>query len=135
MKLEVEWTDSDDSLDDREVLYLYLDPLSNRILYIGKADRCSVRQRLHGSHKDGIFYRIRNNLGVRRIEILAGMLCLPTDRRFSHQLLGDVEALLIHRLRPQENRHNTRSRSITRPGLIVECTGRWPISRARFIDR
>lgn len=133
--IEVEWVDSEESLDYSEVLYLYLDRSSNSILYLGKADRYTVRQRLRGSHKDAVFDHIVNSLGIRRLEVLVGQLCLPEGSRFSRQLLGDVEALLIHRLRPPCNIQNTRSRPITRPGLSVACTGHWPAARARFIDR
>jgi hypothetical protein len=133
--LEIEWTGDDESLNYREVLYLYLAKRPQKILYIGKADRCSVRERLRGAHKAGIFDHIANEMKIKRIEILVGQLCLQVGNRFSRQLLGDVESLLIYRLKPPANSQNIFSRSITRSGLSIECTGSWPIKRSRFIDR
>lgn len=132
--IEVEWVDSEESLDYSEVLYLYLERSSNSILYLGKADRYTVRERLRGSHKDAVFDHIANNLGIRRIEVMVGQLFMPRGARFSRQLLGDIETLLIHRLRPPCNIQSTRSRPITRPGLRVTCTGCWPVARVRFVD-
>ena len=60
----------------------------------------------------------------------ANALC---DRRVTHQLLADVESLLIHKLQPWGNIQRRTSR-IERQNLIVQCRGDWLSGRAVYRD-
>jgi len=68
-----------------------------------------------------------------QVRVLHGEPVLKEDRRRSSELLGDVESLLITRLRPFGNIQSRGSR-VMRPGLRVQCTGDWPFRRFRFYD-
>ena len=114
-------------------LYAYLHPERDRLLYIGKADLQTVRQRLHGDHKDALFDFLWNRYRIEQVRVLQGDLVLEDGRRRSSELLADVETLLIIRLQPPGNVANTRSR-LYRPGLRVRCTGDWPFERTGFHD-
>jgi hypothetical protein len=114
-------------------LYAYLHPERDWLLYIGKADLQTVRQRLHGDHKDALFDFFWERYGIDEVRVLQGDLVLEDGRHRSAQLLADVETLLIIRLQPPGNVANTRSRTF-RPGLRVRCTGEWPFRRAGFHD-
>jgi len=133
VKVEVEWRSDDESFSFSRVLYAYLHPKSQDILYLGKAERSSVRDRLHGVHKDAIFSSIYREEGIRKLDALVGDLLLPEGSRFSGALLSDIESLLILRLQPSYNIQSRQSR-ISRPGLRVMCTGEWPLRRTRFHD-
>ena len=77
MLLEVEWRmlrQGHQLWQDRRCLYAYIDRPSHRILDIGKADYQTVRQRLHGPHKDQILNFCRQQLGVTQFGILHGHL-------------------------------------------------------------
>lgn len=114
-------------------LYAYLHPERDCLLYIGKADVQTVRERLHGDHKDDLFDFFWDRYGIEEVRVLQGDLVLDDGRRRSSELLADVESLLIIRLQPPGNVANTRTR-IYRPGLRVRCTGDWPFKRAGFHD-
>jgi hypothetical protein len=136
MIVEIDWTrlnDRDSLWQDRLCLYAYVDGTRDRILYIGKADYQTVRQRLHGVHKDEIFAFCDNRLGVEQLEVLHGQLWPEESHRRSSQLLADVESLLIMRLQPPCNVASTRSR-YRRRGLRVKCFGDWPHRRTGFHD-
>lgn len=75
--LEIEWSYTgagEENLDYSRVLYAYLHPNTGAILYIGKADRCSVYERLHGEHKETIFANINDDLGLSEIHAIVGSL-------------------------------------------------------------
>jgi hypothetical protein len=122
----------DDWLDFSRVLYAYLHPRSRRPLYIGKADRLTVRQRMEGRHKDDVFVFF-SELGLETFSIIVGVPLLPEGRRLSSALLTDVESLLIYTLRPPGNIQCLESR-ISRPGMLVTCRGKWPVRKRRFLD-
>lgn len=132
----VQWRrvgDDDEWLSLRRALYAYVHPRSDRILYIGKADGCSVRERLGGTHKRAIARFFRKALGFARIRLFIGVLGLPVGSRLSRALMADVESLLIARLLPCANVQCVRTR-ISRPGLTVLCRGEWPSRTRRFVD-
>jgi hypothetical protein len=124
--------DPEDWLDFVRVLYAYLDPKTRQPLYIGKADRSSVRDRLRGRHKEGVFDYLSSQ-GVSAMWAIVGIPLLPEGRRLSAQLLGDAESLLIATLQPPANIQSIRSR-ICRPGMVITCTGDWPVRRKRYVD-
>ncbi len=117
----------------RTVLYAYLHPTRDWLLYIGKADYSTISRRLHGEHKAQLFEEIWRAYGVDEVRFLHGGLELEEGFRRSSELLADVESLLIKRLQPLGNISTTRTR-IARPGLRVHCEGDWPFKRKRFHD-
>lgn len=136
MNVEIAWEYTgagEQSLEFSRVLYAYLHPETSRLLYIGKADYCTVRERLYGKHKEAIFEEMQDDLGIHEIHAVVGVLLLVGDRRFSSKLLADVESLLIFEVQPHYNRQLRKSR-ISRPALTVRCGGSWPHARKRFID-
>lgn len=136
LPIEIEWSytgSNEDNLDFSRVLYAYLHPDTEEILYIGKADRCSVYERLRGSHKEAIFSGISSDLRLSAIYAIVGLLFLPAERRFSSELLADIESLLIMELQPPYNTQSRQTR-ISRPGLVVKCSGEWPLQVTTFND-
>lgn len=136
LPVEIEWSytgSGEENINFSRVLYAYLHPNEKTILYIGKADRCSVYERLRGQHKEAIFADISNELGLSGIHAIVGLLFLPAERKFSSQLLADIESLLIMELQPPYNTQSCQSR-ISRPGLIIKCSGEWPLKVATFRD-
>lgn len=136
MQIQIDWTylsEGHPLWHDSYCLYAYLHGARDWLLYVGKADRSSVRSRMHGSHKRNLYDDIIMEYGVDTLRVMHGELCLPEGSRRSSALLSDVESLLIHRLDPFGNIQSTQSR-IMRPGLRVECVGDWPFRRRRFHD-
>jgi len=119
--------------DSQRALYAYLHPETDRILYIGKADRHSVRQRLSGKDKDGLWDFFAKE-GIDRYGLLVGRVQPNIDiRRFTGQMLSDIESLLIHRIKPPGNIQCLRGRT-RRPGMTVQCEGDWPRNKSVFRD-
>ena len=136
LRVEIEWSytgPGEESLEFSRVLYAYLHPGTNKILYVGKADRCSVYERLRGSHKEAIFSDIIEDLGLSTLHAIVGSLSLPSERKLSSELLADVESLLIMELQPTYNTQSRQSR-ISRPGLVLKCSGDWPLRVKTFKD-
>jgi len=113
-------------------LYAYLDPKSLEILYIGKVDGTTIRQRWVRSGKSGFWDDLEKERGIHRHVVMAGKVALDRGR-LSRELLADIESLLICRLQPWGNIQSRRQR-IARPGLLVKCVGEWPLKRASFYD-
>jgi hypothetical protein len=136
-RLEIEWTRLEEPRDAlwgaNFCLYSYLHPETDRILYIGKADYQTVRQRLHGEHKSELFEFFWRAFRLDDVDVIQGDLLPEEGRRRSTQLLTHVESLLIMRLQPPGNVAYTRSRPY-RPGLRIKCTGAWPHRRTGFHD-
>lgn len=136
MSIEIDWQytgGSDENIEFSRVLYAYLHPNTSEILYIGKADHCTVRERLFGTHKEAIFDEMMNDLRITVLHAIVGVPCMPEGRRYSSELLADIESLLIIELQPTYNTQSRKSR-ISRPGMVVRCMGDWPHERDRFID-
>lgn len=137
LAVEVQWSFLDSRHDPLWqacfCLYAYLHPVRDRLLYVGKADRLTVRQRLRGKHKDDLFKFLWERHGIEDIRVMQGELYPLNGHRRSSALLTDCETLLIHRLLPIGNISNTVTR-IYRPGLHLRCTGDWPLKRRAFRD-
>ncbi|TWO71527.1 hypothetical protein FN976_11475 [Caenimonas sedimenti] len=136
MKAVIDWRLDEDPRwgsiwDYRRVLYTYSHPKTGEILYLGKADRCSVGERLRGKHKRQIFSQLTRVEDVGMLDVRVGLVHI--EQRFSSALLGDIESLLIQRIRPRYNVQSLNSRT-ARPGLLVVCSGDWHSSRRRFLD-
>jgi hypothetical protein len=135
--VEVAWVALDDDQDPawgaNFCLYAYLHPERDWLLYIGKADHQTVRQRLHGDHKADVFDFFERQYGIEQVRVLQGDLVPEEGRKRSSELLSLIESLLIIRLQPPGNVAYRESRPY-RPGLQVKCTGHWPFKRAGFHD-
>jgi len=138
MIFDVNWTHLDGIDDDRgdstRVLYGYKAPRGAEILYIGMAhaDSSSVHNRLSGEHKRGWFERLEREREIREFRVMLGEVFF--DGRFTREMLADIESLLIYRLQPWGNRQSRVSR-ISRPGMIVRCSGRaWSHPQREFRD-
>src|SRR2546425_11276404 len=107
-------TEDDERWSWRRVLYGYLAPPHGEIVYIGKADYCSVYERWTESAKPKMWAKL-DAAGIRKHCLIVGDIELPRGRRLSVALLGDVESLLIYSVQPSANTACRRLR-ITRPG-------------------
>lgn len=136
LDIELDWDLIEGDRDHRwalsRVLYALSHPETDQILYLGKAEYQSVRQRLACRSKDGVWNHVAEHFGVEELTLRIGEFI--TDARLTVELLADTESLLIKRLQPCCNVQATQSR-ITRPGLRVTCSGDWPERRDRFVDR
>jgi len=140
MAIEIEWYlitgDDDEAWDWTNVLYAYIDPDNDEVLYIGKAygPSTSVRLRFQAEDKSALWNFLENELSITDVDVLVGDVCLEQDQKLTRQLLADIENLLIFREDPVGNKQSTQSRGITRPGMRIKCTGDWPSQRL-YIDR
>ena len=139
MLVEVYWSELQSPRNplwnDRFCLYAYFHPKRDWLIYLGKADFATVRQRLHGRHKRALFRDVarRYYLEAGDVRVFHGEVLLQEGRRLSSPLLADAESLLIMRLAPFGNTQSRLTR-IERPGLRVHCEGDWPFKRFRFHD-
>jgi hypothetical protein len=114
-------------------LYAYLRARSPEILYIGKADGRTIWQRLNDPDKDKLWRDLGRELHVKATRVIVAEF--ETRLRVTRQLVYDVESLLIYTIKPVGNIQATRSRSISRPSLVVHCEGEaWPYPRRTFRD-
>lgn len=123
-------------LDSKMILYCYVTLESEEIVYIGKADYCTVHERYLCKSKDAVWQRVKDRFGIHvDCYIIVGELDLPVGRRFSSKLLGIIETLLISRIKPVGNRSGLKTRR-SRPGLTIKCCGVWwPLRQQTFLDR
>ena len=136
MRTEVHWSYAEageEAFGFTRVLYAYLHPKSAEILYLGKADYCTVSERTRGAHKEAIFDSIAMKEKTGVLHPIVGVLRVQEGIRFSSELLSDIESLLIVEVQPRYNRQSKRTR-IERPGLEVKCQGAWPLRRKVFRD-
>jgi thiamine kinase-like enzyme len=137
MHIEVDWdyaNEEDEAIDYCRVLYAYLHPETQEILYIGKADKSSVRDRLKGEHKEGIYSFLAQEYGLTTMSLQVGELIFPEGNRYSSESLADIESLLIAEIRPPANIQSINSR-ISRPGMVVTCVGEWQHPMSEFYDQ
>jgi hypothetical protein len=136
MKVEVHWqflTEGHDGWNQVRCLYAYLAPIKPEVLYIGKSWGVSVRQRWSRSGKEHFWDDLEKQRKIKSHRALLGEVALLDGQRFSHQLLCDIESLLIQSIQPWGN-IQSRSSRIERPGLIVSCKGKWPGRKKIFRD-
>jgi hypothetical protein len=127
--IEIKWRQivgNDKYWNSSRCLYAYLHPGGEEILYIGKADGATVKQRWSAGDKDDLLNYLKKN-GVKEHIPIIGIIYLPEQSRFSSELLKDIEGLLIYREQPACNINNKKTRGISRPGMIIKCSGEiWP---------
>lgn len=137
-KVEMRWRTLGD-LDDEgwqmcRCLYAYQHPTTDEILYIGKSWGVTVRGRWNRAAKEKFWNDLESQRGIKSHIVLFGEMWIPDYIQLSHELLADVESLLIQQVSPWCNIQSIKSR-ITRPGLTVKCTGEWPHRQKTFHDR
>ena len=133
LKWSMPYREEDDSRWDSYGLYAYLRPRHPEILYIGKAVGRTILQRLKDPDKDTFYDDLARQRGIRGIRVIAAQL--EASQNITRQLILDVESLLIHKIKPWGNIQSSRSRGISRPGLVVKCSGKnWPLAKRIFRD-
>ncbi len=117
-------------------LYAYLNldgDDESEILYIGKVDGTTVRQRWRRSGKVGFWDSLEKKRGIYFHGVIVGLILLPVGQRLSRKLVTDIESLLINRVCPWGNIQCRNSRA-SRPSLVVRCEGEWPLTQTFFED-
>lgn len=133
LDVTVEWyePDEDDWNRPRQV-YAYLHPTTREILYIGKADYTSPRERWNGHNGDGLFESFEKEFGVEEWDTILGEVVeMDGISRLSVPLLGDIEELLIWHIEPPGNVQVPEPKRI---GLKITCEGAWPSEEKVFED-
>lgn len=117
-------------------LYSILHPDEDEVLYLGKADGCTVRSRWNADDKhERIWRRIEDERSLFEHGFIVGEFRLPDGQRLSRQLVCDVESFLIHQIKPWANSRNAKSRGLySRPGMVISCQGHWPLRQKTFRD-
>lgn len=116
-------------------LYAILHPRAAEVLYLGKADGCTVRSRWNADDKhERVWSRIEDERHIFEHRFIVAEFRTPAGMRLTRELVCDVESLLIHRIQPWANSQNTKSRGFSRPGLAVLCQGHWPLKRSTYRD-
>ena len=113
-------------------LYAYIGP-KNEVLYIGKVDGTTVRQRWSRSGKEAFWSDLERERNIFKHAAIFGAIELELGRRLTQELLADIESLLINRVQPWGNIQCCNMR-IARPGLHVRCAGSWPLVKRQFYD-
>ena len=135
--IEIEWrsveTHSDSAWGLTRCLYSYIAPPGNEVVYIGKAWGVTVRGRWTRSAKEGFWSDLERQRGIHQHAVIVGELSLPVRSRLSHELLCDVESLLINRVQPWGNIQCVGTR-MSRPQIAVRCRGKWPLAQTVFRD-
>lgn len=137
MRVDVHWRklrepSEDGGWQQQCVLYAYYSPVEE-LVYLGKADWCSVAGRSTPSAKRDLWERYVQETGHQQCIAALGELELFENNRFSSLLLSDIESLLINQARPLLNIQCITTR-IPRPGLVVCCQGYWPLPQNWFHD-
>lgn len=117
------------------VLYAYLAPGDEEILYVGKADgaNSTVRRRWNADDKAGFWRDLERQRGIHQHAVTVGAVNVGRGGRLTRELLADVESLLIKWEQPWGNVQGRKERNFSRPGMKVRCAGDWP-GRARYLD-
>lgn len=141
MLVQVRWniitTEEDPRWRNNCGLYAYITTDGSEILYIGKVDGCTIRQRWSATDKM-IFWRAleRERRIFSHFVIVGEIGLMATDavtQRLTRQKLADMESLLIMNVQPWGNVMAKRSR-ISRPGMCITCAGVWPLKKKTFRD-
>lgn len=134
MNVNIDWHrisgDRDPLWDKSRALYAYF--RGKKLLYIGKAEEKTIRQRYTATDKKKLYDWLteRHEMSVDSFEVLVGVPQAEAGYRVTYRVLRDLEALLIYRLRPIGNIRGIMSSQIWRPGMKVFCNGAWPLARA-----
>jgi hypothetical protein len=118
------------------VLYAYLAPDAEEILYVGKADGATstVHTRWKAVDKMGFWRDLERQRGIWRHATIVGAVDVGPCGRLTRQLLADLESLLIKREGPWGNLQGRKTRNFSRPFMEVRCSGFWP-GRRQYRDQ
>ena len=136
MSVKVRWRELGEIGEDEgwqylRCLYAYTTTNANEILYIGKAERNSIYQRWKAPDKQKLWLALQNQRQIYEHRVWAGDLELEAGRKFSWQLLSDIESLLIACEQSWGN-VQCRNTRISRLNLEVKCLGNWIGSKFLF---
>ena len=136
MIIKIDWiplaTQTTHILEYSRVLYAYVSLKCRTIYYIGETYHGTVKTRWACPSKNRCWGRLTVT-GVDSFQIIVGDVDAG-GIRLSRQLLKDVESLLILSIKPVGNKANARSTAYCRPGMIVKCSGFWPLRRKTYRD-
>lgn len=134
MEVTIDWRWTT-TLDDPcwlwdKALYAYF--VDERLIYIGKAEASTVRQRLLARDKAKLRQEVYAEIGgnLRRTKVLVGRPKGSSALRATKMVLRDLEGLFIRELKPKRN--ETVPVNVRRPGIRVRCTGAWPFEQSVF---
>ena len=113
----------------RRCLYALVHGPSGEVLYVGKAEARSVAERV-GDKQDVIELLLERGVALDDLAYLVGVLRVAEGRRRTRPVLQDVEAFLIHRIKPIGNTMGVNGFSVrsalVNGGIEVHCIGAWP---------
>ena len=133
LKWSLPFREEDDSRWHSYGLYAYLRPRHSEILYIGKAVGRTILQRVKDPDKDMLFDDLARERNIHGVRVIVAQF--EANQTITRELILDVECLLIHEIKPWGNIQSSRSRGISRPGLVVKCSGEdWPLAKRVFRD-
>lgn len=117
---------SDPRFKWRKVVYSFVSPDREEILYIGQAYDCTVRQRWSYRGNKKVWDWLSSELRTPRssVVLLVGQVVVPVHRKLTRRVISDVESLLIYRIKPCANVHHIDTLNC-RPGIRVQCLGGW----------
>ncbi len=123
MEIKIKWSNWIDDKDGRADWYgvLYVYGTDDEILYLGQAGKSSVTERVLGHFRDGVV-EFCNEVAGDRWRVKVGYVDFGGD--IDHDLLDDIESLLIFTVKPRGNIANTVTRPRGRPGLTVIHRGK-----------
>lgn len=137
MRAVIYWSHITEDRDARwslvRVLYAYVSQNDHEILYIGKADGVTVRQRWNRLAKENFWKDLEQVRHIFKHAVLVGEIQMDAGCRLTRELLADIESLLIKHVGSWGNIQSRNSR-ISRPGLRVICRGDWPLEKHEFDD-
>lgn len=129
-QIDVTWcrlqTEFDKCLAWNKLLYAYVDSTS-RLYYIGKADDCTLRERLTDPDKARMVDRLLRN-GGQPGGILYGIVKVDDSYSPTSSVIGNAEALLIRDENPWGNLVKPSISEDTR----VVCGGSWMGSKTTY---
>jgi hypothetical protein len=124
--------EADERLNAWQCLYALVTPQGREVVYIEKAWRATVAERLRCRAKDAMWEHL-SSCGIQECKVLLGEVMLQRNRRLTEQLLTDVESLSIMAEQPIGNIQSMSSR-ISRRGLRLGCAGKWPVRAKHYVD-
>jgi hypothetical protein len=137
--VDIRWAclpDGDPRWHASGVLYAYVHDRRPVVYYLGKAWTTTVGERWDAPDKVSAsgFWPWYSQEVSSHHRVYIGEI--ETDMRLTHELLGDLESLLINAYKPGGNGTYTKTRGrYWREGLIVRNLGSWPYrSRPIVID-
>lgn len=134
MLIRVHWHDPDEHPDLWKLchgFYLYGHPEEDEILYIGKVDGTTVRQRWSRGAKRGFWNALETDRNLYEHTLMVGIIEPEAGKRLSREIIYDVESLLINRIQPWGNIQCCNTH-ITRTRLKVRCKGDWSYATNSF---